>query len=122
VNVCIDSEDAEVSRCPDVCLVRRTCALQISRLGCGCPCCDSLCVFVCCRRGKSDQKHYTVFICTLTAQDKAAFKPQLNHEHSKWIWWPLDKAKSRKDLHPIVSKLFSSSTNLETVTRWAGLR
>ena len=74
----------------------------------------------CHRRGKSDQKHYTVFICTLTAQDKAAFKPQLNHEHSKSRWVPIAEANSKNDLHPIVSKLFSSSANLETVVKWAG--
>jgi hypothetical protein len=44
----------------------------------------------CCRRGKQDQKHYTVFLAAMTPEAKAAYKPKLNEEHSAWQWFPLE--------------------------------
>jgi hypothetical protein len=44
---------------------------------------------VCCRRGKHDQKHYTVYLAAVTPEAKAAYKPKLNEEHSAWQWIPL---------------------------------
>ena len=73
-----------------------------------------------CRRGKNDQKHYTVFICSLAPKDKAAFEPQLNHEHSKWRWFPLEKLAKRDDLHPIVKQTIKAP-NKDTVMQALGL-
>lgn len=42
-------------------------------------------------------------------RDKAAFEPQLNHEHFKWRWFPLDSVYKRSNLHPIVQKAFKSA-------------
>jgi len=61
------------------------------------------------RRGKDDQKEFTVFVCSMLAKDKTTFEPVLNHEHFKWRWFPIDKVTKRSDLHPIVRKTFSSA-------------
>ena len=39
-------------------------------------------------RGKKGGKHYTVFVCELTAASAGAFRPRLNKEHSAWRWFP----------------------------------
>ena len=54
------------------------------------------------------QKHYTVFVGCLTAEAKAAWRPQLNEEHSAWRWFPLAEAQQRSDLHPVVALLLQS--------------
>ena len=74
----------------------------------------------CRRRGKDDEKHYTVFVCSMAAKDKAGWEPQLNHEHFKWRWFPLEKAYTRSDLHPIVKRAFKSS-NRKIITESLGL-
>jgi hypothetical protein len=54
------------------------------------------------RRGKKKQKHYTVFICEITAEDKATFKPKLNNEHREYRWWPMHALPVPTQLHPVV--------------------
>lgn len=55
------------------------------------------------RRGKRNQKHYTVFVAAMTPEAKAAFVPRLNKEHSAWRWFPLQEAMAQLDLHPVVN-------------------
>ena len=60
------------------------------------------------RRGKHNQKHYTVFIAGLhAAADRDAFTPALNHEHSDAKWWSWDElvGGAAPALHPVVAKL-----------------
>ena len=36
------------------------------------------------RRGKHQQKHYTVYVASVSEEERAAYVPELNHEHSEW--------------------------------------
>lgn len=58
------------------------------------------------RRGKGT-KVYTVFIAQLMPEQRAAYTPVLNHEHSEWRWFPLETLHSlhHDELHPVVEKL-----------------
>lgn len=61
-----------------------------------------------CRRGKHNQKQYTVYIASVTAEEQAAFTPQLNHEHSEYKWWDvaaLVNSDTQPALHPVVDLL-----------------
>lgn len=55
-----------------------------------------------CRRGKKQQKHYTVMVCQVDAAARAAFQPQLNSEHREARWWPLQGLPPPQQLHPVV--------------------
>ncbi|GIM15874.1 hypothetical protein Vretimale_18556 [Volvox reticuliferus] len=44
------------------------------------------------RRGKSLQKHYTVFLVSVPGADRAAYRPALNGEHTEWRWLDLRHA------------------------------
>lgn len=60
------------------------------------------------RRGKNNQKHYTVFVAIVDAATKAAYMPNLNTaEHSQWRWFLLQEVLSMPagKLHPVVRKL-----------------
>lgn len=57
------------------------------------------------KRGKSLQKHYTVYLCELTPEARAAYEPRLNEEHSKWSWISVDELRRRLDVHPVVHSL-----------------
>lgn len=60
------------------------------------------------RRGKHNQKHYTVFIAGLdNAQDRHSYIPQLNHEHSTYRWWKWSEltGPDAPALHPVVNRL-----------------
>jgi len=57
------------------------------------------------RRGKRQQKHFTVFLARLTPEERASYAPTLNEEHSQWRWFALADAKTRDDLHPVVTLL-----------------
>ena len=56
-----------------------------------------------CRRGKKQQKHYTVFVCKL----QEAFQPALNSEHSGSRWVDASHVASLGDLHPVVKLVFT---------------
>lgn len=58
------------------------------------------------RRGKRNQKHFTVFITQLLP-DKG-FNITLNDEHIEYKWIPIKEAVEMKDLHPIVQKLLQT--------------
>ena len=60
-----------------------------------------------CRRGKHGQKHYTVFVCSMAAADRATWKLKLNSEHRSSHWFGVQEAGNRKDLHPVVALLYS---------------
>ena len=36
------------------------------------------------RRGKREQKHFTVYVAEIDEAAKASYQPQLNKEHSAW--------------------------------------
>ena len=57
-------------------------------------------------RGKNNEKFYTVFLGIVDAEAKAKYAPLLNEEHSAWKWFPLAEAFKRKDLHPVVERVF----------------
>jgi 8-oxo-dGTP pyrophosphatase MutT (NUDIX family) len=57
------------------------------------------------RRGKRQQKHYTVYLAELSPETKAAWKPELNEEHTAFYWVPLDTLHLKEDLHPVVKLL-----------------
>lgn len=59
-----------------------------------------------CRRGKNNEKFYTVFLAVVSPDAKEKYAPLLNEEHSAWKWFPLDEAIKKKDLHPVVEKAF----------------
>eukprot|EP00798_Chlamydomonas_sp_ICE-L_P029087 gene29087-32298_t len=84
------------------------------------------------KRGKNDGKHYTVFVANITSTSRDAWmgKMKMNPEHSAAAWLPLTSlysatdgqvvaelrnasnltaviSKGRKELHPVVKKLFS---------------
>lgn len=59
----------------------------------------------CPRRGKLNQKHYTVYVAKLSPQVRESYVPTLNEEHRQWRWFPLGEAAVRPDLHPVVGKL-----------------
>ena len=63
-----------------------------------------------------DEKHYTVFLARLTPKAKAAWRPQLNEEHSAWRWMPLAAADAANTpLHPVVKKLLKPGQSRQTV-------
>ncbi|KAK9811905.1 hypothetical protein WJX72_012201 [[Myrmecia] bisecta] len=57
------------------------------------------------KRGKGGKKHYTVFIVEVTPEDKAAYVPHLNEEHSAYQWMEVTAAMQRDDMHPVVTSL-----------------
>ena len=61
----------------------------------------------CCRRGSRGQKHYTVFVCSMAAADRATWELDLNPEHRSSHWFGVQEAGHRKDLHPVVALLYS---------------
>jgi hypothetical protein len=65
-----------------------------------------------CRRGKRNQKHYTVFVADVHISTAELYIPRLNAEHSEWCWVPWDQvvaegsgAANGLELHPVVRKL-----------------
>lgn len=71
------------------------------------------------RRGKRQQKHYTVFVADMDPEAAAAFVPKLNSESREWRWvaWSdvLAAAAGSNtgalDLHPVVAALASQHAN-----------
>lgn len=59
------------------------------------------------RRGKFNNKQYTVFVAELSAAQAATYKPVLNYEHREWRWFPASVAAALPNLHPVVDLLFS---------------
>lgn len=41
------------------------------------------------RQARRGQKHYTVLVAHISPEDRAAWSPQLNEEHSAWRWFSL---------------------------------
>jgi hypothetical protein len=75
------------------------------------------------RRGKKGRKHYTVFLCDVTAAARAAWVPELDlKEHTEWRWFDLMEAAAMKEkqLHPVVAILFDK-TNLATIKSTLGM-
>ena len=80
-----------------------------------------------CRRGKDNQKHYTVFIASLSSEHKAAFQPQLNDEHSeaRWFSWTEILGDDAPPLHPVVKQLLKEPARKELAAAlplWDGLQ
>ena len=55
-----------------------------------------------CRRGKKQQKHYTVVVCEVDAAARSAYQPKLNSEHREAKWWPLQGLPPPQQLHPVL--------------------
>lgn len=55
------------------------------------------------RRGKKQQKQYSVFICNL----QIAFEPTLNGEHSAYRWIDTGSISGLGKLHPVVDIILS---------------
>lgn len=53
------------------------------------------------KRGKNEQKHYTVFICPIACNARDSWEPTLNEEHSAWRWVKADELRQQTDLHPV---------------------
>lgn len=58
------------------------------------------------RRGKTQQKHYSVFVARLLSP-QLEFSPQLNAEHRSFRWFPIAEASKLDNLHPVVDILFT---------------
>ena len=44
-----------------------------------------------------------MFVARVSPEDRAAWRPQLNEEHSAWRWFPLrDLTAGNAALHPVV--------------------
>ena len=63
-------------------------------------------MFAICRRGKHNQKEFTVYLGAITAETKATFVPILSRESLAWGWYPLDKLKGmHSGLHVVTEIL-----------------
>lgn len=65
-----------------------------------------------CRRGKQDQKHFTVFVADVDPAVAQQLAPQLSNESREWRWVPwadvLAAVAGKNDalqLHPVVDVL-----------------
>ena len=61
------------------------------------------------------QKHYTIFVGRLTPEQRAAWRPVLNEEHSAWRWFKLEEAQQRADLHPVAALALQAQPHRQTV-------
>jgi hypothetical protein len=68
------------------------------------------------KRGKSLQKHYTVFVCGVEKRERESYKPVLNEEHSEWKWMPATELRTRQDMHPVTEQVLCE--HWETVQPW----
>mmetsp|Transcript_7840 Transcript_7840/g.14877 ORF Transcript_7840/g.14877 Transcript_7840/m.14877 type:complete len:150 (+) Transcript_7840:146-595(+) len=68
-------------------------------------------------RGKRNEKHYTVFVCSVDPSVRNEYVPKLNHEHSDWKWVHTKHLKTL-ELHPVVDKFFENGQS-EVVLREA---
>eukprot|EP00884_Botryococcus_braunii_P019837 jgi/Botrbrau1/6537/Bobra.40_2s0009.2 len=59
------------------------------------------------KRGKFNNKQYTVFLAEVSPSQAAGYNPVLNEEHREWRWFPAAKAAALPNLHPVVDTLFS---------------
>lgn len=75
-------------------------------------------------RGKKNEKQYTVYLYSVMEEDKNAYVPLLNAEHSLWQWFPLQEAFKRTDLHPVVEKVFRKQYRQQVIAasqqEWVG--
>lgn len=68
------------------------------------------------KRGKREQKHYTVFVCRITSNARDSWTPVLNEEHSEWKWFPASELRVRRDMHPVTEKVLCQ--HWDTVQAW----
>lgn len=77
------------------------------------------------KRGKNDQKHYTVFLCSITPEEKAVWEPTIamNEEHTAYKWVSTAEVtliSNAKELHPVVKKVFELPEHKATVLKAVG--
>lgn len=69
-----------------------------------------------CVSHRRQQKRYTVFVARVRPEDRAAWRPQLNEEHSAWRWFPLAELQSTNaQLHPVVALALQTDPHRATV-------
>lgn len=61
---------------------------------------------LCCRRGKHDSKHFTVYVLECPLDFRNDFKPQLSDESLGFKWWDLEGVAGLKLKHPRLEMLF----------------
>lgn len=66
------------------------------------------------KRGKDLQKHYTVFVCSVSSDTRDSWEPVLNEEHSEWRWVAATQLRTQSDLHP-VTEMVLKGIHWETV-------
>lgn len=66
------------------------------------------------KRGKRNQKHFTVFVADVQPSAAQQYVPRLNAEHSEWRWVPWEQVvaagsgaanENQLQLHPVVRQL-----------------
>lgn len=73
------------------------------------------------KRGKRQQKHYTVFIVKAIDENvQQDWAPKLNEEHTEYHWMPIKEIQGRDDLHPVVAQLVEEPFS-EILFRAAGI-
>lgn len=79
-----------------------------------------VCLSCLCRRGKAQQKHYTIFVADVEPNVVEQFTPQLSAESREWRWvsWAdvtaaasTGKKNTILQLHPVVAVLASQHVN-----------
>jgi len=69
-------------------------------------------------RGKRFQKHFTVFVASVTESDRQEYVPTLNKEHTDYRWFPYDTLGEQPELHPVLHRLMTDSgTKLKEALR-----
>jgi hypothetical protein len=72
-----------------------------------------------CRRGKKQQKHFTIFVADMNSEAAQHFVPKLSTESRDWKWVPwadvlaaaAGSSNTALDLHPVVAVLASQHVN-----------
>lgn len=92
------------------------------------------------RRGKREQKHFTVFVAEVAEEVRQRYQPRLDtREHSEWAWLPLQAIAAQaggktvmasspalqgtcqgRVMHPVVAKAFSA--HREALLQMLGVR
>ena len=59
-----------------------------------------------CRRGKDNEKHFTVYVLQAEKDFRESFKPKLSDESLDWGWFDIEEVEDLKKKHPRLNMLF----------------